>query len=229
MAATEFDIIRDEQERNNLLKAIADVETAMLTSSPGTRYVLVNTLENAKKRIAALEKKIEEAKVEHTAEVQAQAAAALAAKETKLSAEERETYRGFLEEPYFTKKDFGKLDEFYIRSYDRLSEDGKEEMSKRLHEGLRRGEFKFSDLSQAIQRRDNAHCLVKAVDETLARSQISKGEKMPSQTPEAVTKTTIRNVDLRSVDLSGFKLGDATGSPSVSDLPDASGIKVDRR
>ncbi len=79
-----------------------------------------------------LDKKIEEARVEHAAEVQTQvavAAAKLAARETALSASERETYRGFLEKAYFTKNDFGKLEEFYTHSYDRLSEGGKDEMS----------------------------------------------------------------------------------------------------
>ena len=82
----------------------------------------------AKARVVTLDKKIEEAKVERAAEAQAQvaAAAALAAKETALSAKECETYKGFLEESYFTKKDFGRLDEFYTHSYDRLSEGGKD-------------------------------------------------------------------------------------------------------
>ena len=80
------------------------------------------------------------------------AAAALAAKETRLSEEERKTYQSFLEKSYFTKKDFGKLDEFYRHSYDRLSEDGKDEMSKRIDEGIKRGEFKFDELPKTIQR-----------------------------------------------------------------------------
>ena len=118
MAVTEADIFRDEQERGNLLKAVSEIENAIAGSTPGTRRVLENTLDNAKKRVATLDKRIEEAKTEREAEVRAEtAAAALAAKETKLSAEERETYRGFLAKSYFTKKDFGKLDQFYSHSY----------------------------------------------------------------------------------------------------------------
>ena len=155
VAATEADILRDEQERSNLLKAISDVETAIAASTPGTRRVLENTVENAKRRIVTLDRRIEEAKVEHAAEVQAQAtAAALAAKETKLNEQERERYRGFLEESFFTKKDFGKLENFYTHSYDRLSEDGKEEMSHRFWEGIRHEEYRFEDAPATVREKE---------------------------------------------------------------------------
>ncbi len=229
MAATEFDIIRDEQERNNLLLTITDVEKAITASTPGARRILENTVENVKNRIATLDKKIEEAKVEHAAEVQAQvvAAAALAAKETKLNASERETYRSFLEESYFTKKDFGKLDAFYAHSYDRLSEGGKEEMSKRIHEGIKRGEFKFTDLPSVIQEKDNEHCSAKTNKEASAQVHINKSNS--SQAAKPANKTAVKDIDVGSIDLSGIRLADATGSPSASSLPDGSGAKVAQR
>lgn len=156
MAITESDIIRDEQERSNLLRAIADVETAIAVSTPGTRRVLENTLDNAKKRVGVLDKKIEDAKVEHAAEVQAQVAAAtlLAAKETKLNADEQRTYGNFLKEDFFTKNDFGKLAQFYAHTWDRLSQSGKDEMSHRIWEGVRHHEFRFSDLPDPVKERE---------------------------------------------------------------------------
>ena len=156
MAATESDILRDEQERGNLLKAISDVEAAIAAYTPGTRRLLENTVENAKNRLVTLDKRIEEAKVERAAEAQAQATAAavLTAKETKLSADERAAYRGFLEESYFTKKDFGRLDEFYTHGYDRLSEGGKDQMSKRFWEGVNQGEYQFGDAPSVMQQKE---------------------------------------------------------------------------
>ena len=156
MAATEDDIIRDEQERNNLLRAIADVETAIAVSTPGTRRVLENTRDNAMRRIATLDKRIEEAKVERATEVQLQAAAtaALVAKEKGLSAAEQETYGGFLKETFFTKKDFGKLEQFYAHSWDRLTEGGKDEMSHRVWEGVRHGEYRFTDLPKDVRAKE---------------------------------------------------------------------------
>ena len=108
MAATEADILRDEQERGNLQRAVASLETAIAVSNPGTRRMLELSLDGVKARVSTLDRKIEVAKVEHAAEVQAQAVAAatLAAKETALNASERESYRGFLDEKFFTKKDF---------------------------------------------------------------------------------------------------------------------------
>ncbi len=103
-----------------------------------------------------LDKRIEQAKVEHAAEVQAQAtaAAALAAREAKLSAGERQTYGSFLKEDFFTKKDFGKLFDFYSHTWDRLSQSGKDEMSHRIWEGVRRNEYKFSDLPDPVKERE---------------------------------------------------------------------------
>lgn len=148
----------DELEYKNLQGVVASIETLISLATPDAKRVYEQALGNAHARLEFLEKTIAEhkAEVEQHQRVQT-AAAAMAAKETKLSSGERETYRGFLEESYFTKKDFGKLDEFYTHSYDRLSEGGKDEMSKRLHEGINRGEFKFSDLSEGVQERDNAH------------------------------------------------------------------------
>lgn len=230
MAATEYDIIRDEQERNNLQRAISDLETVIAVSNPNTRRILESSLAGAKLRVSTLDKRIEEAKVERAAEVQAQAmaAVALAAKETALSARERETYRGFLEESYFTKKDFGKLDEFYKHGYDRLSEEGKEEMSQRLHEGIKRGEFRFSDLSRAVQERDNAHCSAKAVEETSHVRSNQRKEQLDSPAPTAEVKAA-NKISLGTLDLSGVKLAEATGSPSAFRLPDASSPQVNAR
>ena len=221
MAGAEDDIIRDEQERSNLLRAIAEVETAILTSTPSVRRTLENALENAKKRIVVLDKRIEDAKVEHAAEVQAHiaAAAAMAAKETKLNAEEQETYRGFLEKAYFTKKDFGKLDEFYKHSYDRLSEGGRDEMSKRIHEGVRRGEFKFTDLPERVQEKDKEHRSAKAKQQASAQSSTVHSKSNIERPVRPTGTSSVREIDLSSVQLNTVKLMDADARPSVSSVP----------
>lgn len=174
MAATEYDILRDEQERSALLRTIASVETAIAVSTPGTRRVLENAVENAKIRIVTLDKKIEDAKTEHAAEAQAQAVAiaTLAAKEKALSASERETYSGFLKEAFFTKKDFGKLEQFYAHSWDRLSEGGKDEMSHRVWEGVRHGEYRFSDLPKGVRDKEEDRVYAKFVDPSRNRDSL---------------------------------------------------------
>ena len=237
VAASEDDIIRDESERNNLQRAVADLETAIAVSNPGTRRILEASLDGVKARVSTLDRKIETAKVEHAAEVQAQAAAAavLAAKETALNAKERETYKGFLEESYFTKKDFGKLDTFYTHSYDRLSEGGKDEMSKRIDEGIRRGEFKAADLPESVQKLENArshkHLLMQTKEHVGRLSDDVEQVDPQRENDNAKGKPPMRNpveasatsaIDLSSVNLKGVKLVLATLQPAAAMIPDAS-------
>ncbi len=155
MTESDNDSKLDELERDSLMKAISEVETAKSVSTPGTRSVFENFLQNAKGRVAALEKKIEQSKGEHEARKQAEVAiAALAEKEAALSASEKATYSGFLGKEFFTKQDFGSLEKFYAQTWDRLSESGKSEMSHRIWEGIRRDEYKFKDLPKVVREKE---------------------------------------------------------------------------
>lgn len=145
----------DELERDSLLKAISEVETAKSVSTPGTRSVFENFLQNAKGRVAALEKNIQQSKAEHEARKQAEVAiAALAEKEAALSAAEKQTYSGFLTKEFFTKQDFGSLEKFYAQTWDRLSESGKDEMSHRVWEGIRKGQYTFKELPAKVREKE---------------------------------------------------------------------------
>ena len=57
--------------------------------------------------------------------------------EKALNASERKEYARFLRMLYFTKAEFGPLERFYEGPYDRLTEQGKGQMSKRIWEGIR--------------------------------------------------------------------------------------------
>lgn len=57
--------------------------------------------------------------------------------ETALNAEEQKTYIRFFKKPRFTRADFPALEKFYSGAYDRLTERGKDEMSKRVDAGTR--------------------------------------------------------------------------------------------
>lgn len=71
--------------------------------------------------------------------------ALLARKEQALNETERKDYIALLRHPRFTKADFAELDRFYKKSYDKLSEQGKDEMSQRVWAGT------HPDESKAIQ------------------------------------------------------------------------------
>ena len=133
MAETDRIPETDRMERASLERAVADVERTLRSYPLGTRPFFNAFLQNAKASLGLLEKKIEEAEREQrdraTNEV---ALVELANKERALNAQEREAYSGFLKENFFTNKDFGALEQFYAKSWDRLSEGGKNQMSHRV-------------------------------------------------------------------------------------------------
>ena len=114
VTASEDDILRDQSERSGLQKAIADVETALPVSTPGTRRILENSLEGMKGRVTTLDKKIGDAIHEREVQAREQAAtiAAQAQKEARLNESEKQAYSGFLAKEFFTKQDFKSLDQF---------------------------------------------------------------------------------------------------------------------
>jgi hypothetical protein len=78
----------------------------------------------------------------------------LVERETALNQAEREQYAKFLEKEFFTKSDFGKLREFYAHTWDRLTEAGKDLMTMRVFEGVRRKEFEFSELPDEVKEKE---------------------------------------------------------------------------
>ncbi|MEA3207164.1 MAG: hypothetical protein QOE70_221 [Chthoniobacter sp.] len=155
MTDSDYESNLDEMERSNLQKAISEVETALAVSTPGTRPFFEGFLQNAKGRVATLDKKIKESHERREARAQEQVAVAyLAQKEAALSASEKETYSGFLGKEFFTKNDFRSLEKFYANTWERLSESGKDEMSHRIWEGIRRDEYTFSELPKSVREKE---------------------------------------------------------------------------
>jgi hypothetical protein len=164
MAENDSELRFAEMERDGLQSAISAVEVALAASTPGTREPLEKFLRNARGRVLVLEKTIKDARLEQEHHAQDQLALSdLAARETALSAKEKEAYDGFLKEDFFTKRDFARLSEFYAHTWDRLSEGGKDQMSHRVWEGIRRDQYKFSDLPEVVQEKeeDRAYSVLK--------------------------------------------------------------------
>lgn len=74
--------------------------------------------------------------------------------EHKLNSVEKEQYSGFLELDYFTKANFEKLDDFYDKTWDKLTQEGKSQMSYRVWEGVRQGEYTFDELPENIRKKE---------------------------------------------------------------------------
>ena len=63
--------------------------------------------------------------------------AALVAVEKALSDSDQEEYSAILKHEHFTKAEFAQLEHFYSNGYDKLSEEGKRQMSRRVWDGMR--------------------------------------------------------------------------------------------
>jgi hypothetical protein len=156
MAVTEIEIRQQEAERDNIQRVVSSLETAVAVSSPASRAALKISLDNARAHLGVVEKKIHDAHEEQQHAIQERVALAEieAERETKLNAEEKKTFGSFLKEQFFTKKDFPRLEAFYAKSWDRLSQHGKDEMSSRIWGGIRRDEFRFEDLPAAVREKE---------------------------------------------------------------------------
>lgn len=145
----------DEMELKRLDAAVSAAETILARQQGEKNPVMVRFVENAKLQISFLEKKVTEAKaVEKEKAEQYAAAASQAQQEKALSEDERKTFGGFLEKEFFTKKDFGALEGFYSKTWDRLSENGKDAMSQRVWEGVRRDEYTFKELPTVVREKE---------------------------------------------------------------------------
>lgn len=82
------------------------------------------------------------------------AVAHMVEREHRLNAAEKEQYGRFLEQDYFTKANFDELDRFYAHCWDKLSDEGKSEMSHRVWEGIRRDEYEFDELPENIRKKE---------------------------------------------------------------------------
>lgn len=122
--------------------------------SPNTS-ILVSHLESLKDRMA-----VEESEIQTERETKKQlterelALVFLVEQETALSLAEREQYGAFLSHEFFTKADFEDLAGFYANTWDRLSENGKAQMSHRVWEGVRQEQYQFSELPEEVKAKE---------------------------------------------------------------------------
>jgi hypothetical protein len=149
----------DEAEYQRLQSAIGDAERIIGDNPKLNASATAPKIENHKQRVHTLEQEglfgPSEQEKKNSSSAQALAVAAMVARESALSHEERQAYAGFLHKDYFTRNDIKALEEFYEdgAAYDRLSKKGKEEMAVRLLEGVQRGEISMDEVSPTIQRK----------------------------------------------------------------------------
>ena len=169
----------DTAERDNLLKMISDMEIARIGATSGSRWVFEPFLVGMRARLAGLERKITDNERKEADQAREQIVLVeMAGREVALSAQERETFSGLLKKAYFTKADFGSLESFYAKTWDRLSDKGKDALSERVWEGVRRNDYTFAELPEVVRKKESDLLYLKLTD---GKHRDPKTEKIPPQ------------------------------------------------
>lgn len=149
----------DEVGSWKLQTVISDIEHRLSNrgaSVGSSASMLAAILDDAKKQLNNLDLKQKDHNEEERRKANAELATVvyLVAQETALSQRERQQYGAFIQKDFSTKNDFTALEDFYSNAWDRLTEDGKVEMSQRVWEGVRREEYTFNDLPETVKQKE---------------------------------------------------------------------------
>jgi hypothetical protein len=148
----------DEVEYSRLAAQVQEIEKLVNSGQPGDVGLLLKSfLYNAKSRMEEIrhdEVRVEDEKKNHKTN-ETSTAVQLAEMEHKLNADEKQQYSGFLKLDYFTKPNFDDLEDFYANSWDKLSEGGKNQMSARIWEGIKRHEYTFEELPEKVREKES--------------------------------------------------------------------------
>jgi len=182
-------------------EAIERIEAALKSgASLSNEFLLKGELLNKQGQLAEasqqevhFEKEKKEEKVRETSSV-----SYLVEQEQKLNASEKEKYSNFLALEYFGKKDLNELGRFYSDGggWDKLSEEGKYQMDKRVAEGIRRGQFSIDEMPESMKQRLSSRLENHGIDTGSKQSagDLEKSENAPhagkSASSEADSKKT---------------------------------------
>ncbi|MES2659505.1 MAG: hypothetical protein V4689_12880 [Verrucomicrobiota bacterium] len=125
--------------------------------------------------------------------------------EDKLTPAEAATYRNLLGKQWFEKSDFPTLQAFYADGggYDKLSELGKSQLSKRTHRGTMTPEKRAAEIENEKGGSLALTILNQHQDRTLAYLENRKSPKANSDTLQEALKTRLK-LDVTEIDFSGL-------------------------
>lgn len=149
----------NEIELAKLDKLISELQWQIFNaggSQAASTSMLVKRLTEAQGRSATVhrEEQREKEKKDQTDQQEQNLAIAKAERELALTQPEQREYASFLECAFFTKAMFPRLDHFYSQTWDRLSDEGKAEMSKRVWEGVNQGQYRFNELPDSVKEKE---------------------------------------------------------------------------
>lgn len=149
----------NEIELAKLDKLISDLQWQIFNaggSEAASTSMLVKRLTEAQNRSATVhrEEQREKEKKDQTEQQERSVALIKAEREIALTQSEQREYASFLGCEFFTKAMFPRLDHFYSQTWDRLSDEGKAEMSKRVWEGVNQGQYRFNELPDSVKEKE---------------------------------------------------------------------------
>ena len=166
----------EEAEYAGLRAAISQIEN-LLRLAPDSQGsgvgMLQRFVENAKSRMAAIEKHAQQEAEEQKRSSDQAAVAAMVEHERALNSAEKREYAGLLSHDFFSKADFGQLEHFYSHTWDKLTDEGKGEMSHRIWEGVRRGQYRFTDLPVSVEEGEAQQVQAALQDSRKAQGELS--------------------------------------------------------
>ena len=145
-----------EVRSSQLAQRVEEIEKLIRSGANVAGTSLASLLETAQAQLDSTREEEQHATVGKQEREQHERAAVahMVEREHQLNASEKEQYGRFLEQDYFTKANFVELDSFYAHSWDKLSDEGKAQMSHRVWEGIRRDEYEFDELPENVRKKE---------------------------------------------------------------------------
>ena len=150
----------DKAEYQRIETAIKATEDKMASNPHIRQNASAAITEPAKRRLETLDREghglLNPDNDRKKQSIEAAQIAILVLQESHLNSAEKQTYGGFLQCEYFTRSDFGKLEEFYADggAWDRLSPEGKKQMSDRFWGGIEQGEYTLDETPDNVRKKE---------------------------------------------------------------------------
>ena len=181
--------------------AISNSGTLMVGIFNHHQNLVVDAMESGKNNVRFEQlKAVLSSELEFSKSRPEQSPAALAEQEKALTQEERKEYASLLKHEHFTKAEFGQMEHFYSHAFDKLSEGGKDQMSRRVWGGIRPSEpedKRKGAVSAAAAFRGQLTNIFDVLDSSLA----------PKKADELKTVITVAFLDLGRVIHAELELG----------------------
>ena len=208
-----------EVEASRFARSVEEIEKLIRSGADISGYPLAAALESRQARLDSIRAEDEHVTTNKKERDQKDriAIAQMVEREAKLDKEEKDRYAQLLSKDYFTKSDFKDLEQFYTRSWDKLSDGGKAEVDKRVLEGVRQGQYEINELPDSVKERVNGRSqpsFEKSSEESPSEP-ASKDKSGSYQTESSKLEDSEISVNKPDRDTNSFTMGGKVDSPDA--------------